>query len=367
MFEYYSPSTILSKILESSSINFDENIWDAKHEVIMVQWHIGRIILDMLTMMEEVPPHGVYGDMYHHGYGYAQYSPYPSPGSPVPTLRHNNQLYTSQHYQFQATYFQPPLPTNAPYTSQNPSSKVNISTSTATDVAPTPIDTTQASSNGIAKESTISEEIAKSEANSHVELTDYSTLFGPELKLPDDQWDASYLNVLDVAVIEEGILHVLFGCASQNAPQSLVRAHCALKYILLAIFAHVDDVLAKYKLSFVKIPSATKIRRIPVLSIIFVPLWLFHDVTAQGRFSLPTPSLSHDCHWAPCHAIVEIPLFIAIELLLCIYLHNISVNAGRYINLKILAPPPGQTFDGVEETKFPTSHPLENSETEKFH
>ncbi|XP_042437472.1 YTH domain-containing protein ECT2-like isoform X2 [Zingiber officinale] len=154
MFEYYSPSTILSKILESSSINFDENIWDAKHEVIMVQWHIGRIILDMLTMMEEVPPHGVYGDMYHHGYGYAQYSPYPSPGSPVPTLRHNNQLYTSQHYQFQATYFQPPLPTNAPYTSQNPSSKVNISTSTATDVAPTPIDTTQASSNGIAKEST---------------------------------------------------------------------------------------------------------------------------------------------------------------------------------------------------------------------
>ncbi|KAG6476955.1 hypothetical protein ZIOFF_066205 [Zingiber officinale] len=274
MFEYYSPSTILSKILESSWMNFDENIWDAKHEVIMVQWHIGRIILDMLTMMEEVPPH------------------------------------------FQATYFQPPLPTNAPYTRQNPSSKVNISTSTATDVAPTPIDTTQASSNGIAKESTnnnnrvtkiiqsqhniasniggafgksissggqspsVSEEIAKSEANSHVELTDYSTLFGPELKLPDDQWDASYLNVLDVAVIEEGILHVLFGCASQNAPQSLVRAHCALKYILLAIFAHVDDVLAKYKM---------------------------------------------------------------------------------------LAPPPGQTFDGVEETKFPTSHPLENSETEKFH
>ncbi|XP_042449129.1 YTH domain-containing protein ECT2-like [Zingiber officinale] len=103
----------------------------------------------------EVPPHGVYGDMYHHGYGYAPYSPYPSPGSPVPTLGHSNQLYTSQHYQFPAAYFQPPLPTNAPYTaSQNPSSKVNISTSTATDVTPTPIDTTKASSNGIAKGST---------------------------------------------------------------------------------------------------------------------------------------------------------------------------------------------------------------------
>ncbi|XP_042446136.1 YTH domain-containing protein ECT4-like isoform X1 [Zingiber officinale] len=104
----------------------------------------------------EVPPHqGVYGDMYHHGYGYAPYSPYPSPGSPVPTLGHSNQLYTSQHYQFPAAYFQPPLPTNAPFTaSQNPSSKVNISTSTATDVTPTPIDTAKASSNGIAKGST---------------------------------------------------------------------------------------------------------------------------------------------------------------------------------------------------------------------
>ncbi|KAG6518686.1 hypothetical protein ZIOFF_022166 [Zingiber officinale] len=203
--------------------------------------------------------------------------------------------------------------------------------------------------------SSVSEEIVKSEANSHVELTDYSTLFGPELKLPDDQWDASYLNVLDVAAVEEGILHVLFGCASQpllcckladsnsnfgpifpliqallpalrppisspldqvddsfsqwkhpsvhralsqakaacvlidlcsgplspwiptitakvdlaieliedllgviqsdsilkspyqNAPQSIARARSALKYILLAISGHVDDVLAKYK------------------------------------------------------------------------------------------------------------------------
>ncbi|XP_042407096.1 uncharacterized protein LOC121996973 isoform X2 [Zingiber officinale] len=72
---------------------------------------------------------------------------------------------------------------------------------------------------------------------------------------------------------------------------------------------------------------------------IFVPLWLFHAVTARGRFSLPAPSLPHDRHWAPCHAVVAVPLLIAFELLLCIYLHNISVNAGRYINLKVVFLP----------------------------
>ncbi|XP_074558884.1 uncharacterized protein LOC141814834 [Curcuma longa] len=73
--------------------------------------------------------------------------------------------------------------------------------------------------------------------------------------------------------------------------------------------------------------------------IIFVPLWLFHAVTARGRFSLPAPSLPHDRHWAPCHAVVATPLLIAFELLLCIYLHNISVNAGHYINLKVVFLP----------------------------
>ncbi|XP_074564826.1 LOW QUALITY PROTEIN: YTH domain-containing protein ECT2-like [Curcuma longa] len=102
----------------------------------------------------ELPPIGVYGDMYHHGYGYAPYSPYPSPGSPVPTMGHNNQLYTPQHYQFPATYYQPPTPTSAPYTpSQNPSSKGDVSTSTATDLPPIPVDTTKANSNGTAKAS----------------------------------------------------------------------------------------------------------------------------------------------------------------------------------------------------------------------
>ncbi|CAL9118520.1 unnamed protein product [Musa textilis] len=73
--------------------------------------------------------------------------------------------------------------------------------------------------------------------------------------------------------------------------------------------------------------------------IIFVPLWLFHAVVARGRFSLPAPSLPHDRHWAPCHAVVATPLLIAFELLLCIYLYSTSVNGEHAINLKIVFLP----------------------------
>ncbi|RWW34985.1 hypothetical protein GW17_00000204, partial [Ensete ventricosum] len=98
---------------------------------------------------------GVYGDMYHHGYGYAPYGPYPSPGSPVPTLGHNGQLYGPQHYQFPATYYQPPTATSAPdTTSQIPSSKREVSTSTAASLPSIPVDTTKSDSNETVKAST---------------------------------------------------------------------------------------------------------------------------------------------------------------------------------------------------------------------
>lgn len=98
---------------------------------------------------------GVYGDMYHHGYGYAPYSQYPSPGSTVPTLAHNSQLYGPQHYQYPATYYQPPIPTGAPYkTNQTPSSEGEVSTSASVDLPPIPVDTTKSNSNGTAKGST---------------------------------------------------------------------------------------------------------------------------------------------------------------------------------------------------------------------
>ncbi|KAJ8631904.1 hypothetical protein MRB53_025240 [Persea americana] len=59
------------------------------------------------------------------------------------------------------------------------------------------------------------DEMAKAEASSHVHLADYSSLFGEEFRIPDDHWDTYCLNVLDVGVVEEGILHVLYACASQ--------------------------------------------------------------------------------------------------------------------------------------------------------
>ncbi|MCD7458206.1 hypothetical protein HAX54_037549 [Datura stramonium] len=73
--------------------------------------------------------------------------------------------------------------------------------------------------------------------------------------------------------------------------------------------------------------------------IIFFPLWLFHAVVARGRFSLPAPSVPHDRHWAPCHAVVATPLLIAFELLLCIHLESIYVNHSAAVNLKIVFLP----------------------------
>ncbi|CAL1408309.1 unnamed protein product [Linum trigynum] len=68
--------------------------------------------------------------------------------------------------------------------------------------------------------------------------------------------------------------------------------------------------------------------------VIFAPLWLFHAVIARGRFSLPAPSMPHDRHWAPTHAILATPLLLAFELLLCIHLE------GSYVvDLKIVFMP----------------------------
>lgn len=100
----------------------------------------------------EMPPPGVYGDMYHPGYGYASYGPYPSPGSPVPTLGHDGQLYGPQHYQYPTPYYQPPSPASAPYTpNQPPKSKGEVvSTSAAPDQPPISLDAAKVNANGVA-------------------------------------------------------------------------------------------------------------------------------------------------------------------------------------------------------------------------
>lgn len=59
------------------------------------------------------------------------------------------------------------------------------------------------------------DEASKSELSKPPPLVDYSNLFGEEFRIPDDYWDTIYVSVLDVAAVEEGILHVLCACASQ--------------------------------------------------------------------------------------------------------------------------------------------------------
>ncbi|XP_016672576.1 uncharacterized protein [Gossypium hirsutum] len=72
---------------------------------------------------------------------------------------------------------------------------------------------------------------------------------------------------------------------------------------------------------------------------IFFPLWMFHGVIARGRFSLPAPSVPHNRQWAPCHAIVAVPLLIAFELLLCIYLESVNVYGFPAVSLKVVFLP----------------------------
>ncbi|PQP93724.1 uncharacterized protein Pyn_11485 [Prunus yedoensis var. nudiflora] len=64
-------------------------------------------------------------------------------------------------------------------------------------------------------EVTYGDEAVKSEITNPAPVVDYSNLFEEEFQLPDDHWDSSYLNILDIGAVEEGILHVLYACASQ--------------------------------------------------------------------------------------------------------------------------------------------------------
>ncbi|XP_074317222.1 uncharacterized protein LOC141653384 isoform X1 [Silene latifolia] len=72
---------------------------------------------------------------------------------------------------------------------------------------------------------------------------------------------------------------------------------------------------------------------------VFCPIWLFHIVTARGRFSMPAPSVPHDRHWAPCHAVVATPLIVAFELLLCIYLESLQAFNIPVVSLKVVFIP----------------------------
>ncbi|XP_057531547.1 uncharacterized protein LOC130809771 isoform X2 [Amaranthus tricolor] len=64
--------------------------------------------------------------------------------------------------------------------------------------------------------SSLLEEAPASKLCDHVALSDYSELFGDQFVIPDVDWIPSFINVLDIGAVEEGILHVLYACASQT-------------------------------------------------------------------------------------------------------------------------------------------------------
>lgn len=70
-------------------------------------------------------------------------------------------------------------------------------------------------SNGVMLSSHACDEIPKSDASSLVLSTDYSCMFGEEFSLLENHFDGSFLSILDIAAVEEGILHVLYAAASQ--------------------------------------------------------------------------------------------------------------------------------------------------------
>lgn len=60
----------------------------------------------------------------------------------------------------------------------------------------------------------VSDESLLTEQSDPVSLVDYSSLFGEEFQILGDHLDSSYLNFLDNRAVE-GVLHVLYACASQ--------------------------------------------------------------------------------------------------------------------------------------------------------
>ncbi|XP_020579827.1 uncharacterized protein LOC110024289 [Phalaenopsis equestris] len=95
-------------------------------------------------------PHGVYGDLYHHGYGYTPYGAYPSSASTVPPLGHDSQMYGTQHYQYPSPYFQPQAVPNGTYSSNNvPTSQAEVNSPSVADPAPVSVDAAKSNSNGV--------------------------------------------------------------------------------------------------------------------------------------------------------------------------------------------------------------------------
>ncbi|XP_047317101.1 YTH domain-containing protein ECT4-like [Impatiens glandulifera] len=82
--------------------------------------------------------------MYQQGYGYAPYGAYHAPGSPVPTMVHDGQIYGPQHYQY-PSYYPSSAPTNGSYAPNT--LQAGLTAPAAADQVPLPLETVKVNSN----------------------------------------------------------------------------------------------------------------------------------------------------------------------------------------------------------------------------
>lgn len=82
--------------------------------------------------------------------------------------------------------------------------------------------TVQDASNSHGEVTSVLDETSNVETLSSFTFPDYSNLFGEEFQMPDQHWDYSYLSILDVGAVEEGMLHVLYACASQVTCSNMI-------------------------------------------------------------------------------------------------------------------------------------------------
>ncbi|KAK9120349.1 hypothetical protein Syun_017966 [Stephania yunnanensis] len=112
--------------------------------------------------------------------------------------------------------------------------------------------------------SSLVDEVVNAEGSKYFPLVDYSSLFGEDFSIPDINCDSSYLNVLDIGATEEGILHILYACASQivlssfglfypdSSTAARVHLDLALRPPVSGPSDHVDDSFSQWKQPFVQ-------------------------------------------------------------------------------------------------------------------
>ncbi|XP_059277987.1 uncharacterized protein LOC132032392 isoform X3 [Lycium ferocissimum] len=112
----------------------------------------------------------------------------------------------------------------------------------------------------------VPDEGSHSEPCTPASFADYSDLFGDEFQIPEYQWDSKFTNILDIGLIEEGILHVLYACVSKPLLCSKLADHASDFWLALPLVQAllpalrpsinssdpIDDDLSQWKQPFVQ-------------------------------------------------------------------------------------------------------------------